>query len=286
MTLLVLSVGLTACGPAPKEAPQAQGHTVAPEPQAHTPLHVIRGDGTSADYTAEALTGIAPEERVEAFDPYYDRVKRWRAVPLAPVLHAALGADANVGTELILTATDGYTVPISAARLLEPGAYIAFADADGPWQPIGPKSADPAPFYIVWSGPDQQDPETYPRPWSLASITVAAFEDVFPRVVPPPDSAAEVEQGFAVWRAQCLRCHAINQQGGKVGPELNIPRNVTEYRDDAFLRSWIRDPSSYRPTVMPSFTALSDTDLDAVLAYLRAMRGAKDLTALPGAKRP
>ena len=61
------------------------------------------------------------------------------------------------GSEFILRASDGYTVPISGQRLLELGAYIAFADLDVPeWEPIGTQKAHPGPFYLVWRGPGQQ----------------------------------------------------------------------------------------------------------------------------------
>jgi mono/diheme cytochrome c family protein len=177
--------------------------------------------------------------------------------------------------EFVLRASDGYTVPLSGSRLLESGAYLAFADAAGPWEPIGAMKADPAPFYLVWRGEAQQDLATHPRPWSLASIAVEPFERVFPKVVPPAGAGAPVQRGFALFREQCVRCHAINQQGGRVGPELNVPRNITEYRDEAFLRAWLADPSSFRLSAMPAFAGLPREDVDALLAYLRAMAGAK-----------
>jgi len=224
--------------------------------------------------TLGELKARVPEETWTAFDPYYQRPKTWRALPLLPVLKDAFPGEDLLAADFVLTATDGYTVPVSGARLAEAGAYLAFADAEGPWQPIGAKGANPGPWYLVWRGEAQQDLTTHPRPWALARIAIERFEDAFPKVVPPAGDA-QVQQGFALFRGLCLKCHALNRQGGTVGPELNVPKNVTEYRDEAFLRAWIRDPFTYRVSVMPPSPQLSEADLDALLAYLRAMAAVK-----------
>ncbi len=255
---------------------------VPPGPE---PVLTFSRDGAEVSKLGRAqLEALVPAETVAAFDPYYGRPKRWQAIPLAPLLSRVYRDDGLARFEFVLRASDGYTVPFEGARLLEPGGYLAVADADGPWEPIGPRKSDPAPFYVIWSGPEQQSLETHPRPWSLAAVAIEPFERVFPKVLPPSTADAQVARGFALWRAHCFRCHAINQQGGKVGPEFNVPRNITEYRDAAFLKAWIRDPQSYRPSVMPAFAFLPEEDLDALLAYLSAMKQLKDpaLTAPSG----
>jgi mono/diheme cytochrome c family protein len=85
----------------------------------------------------------------------------------------------------------------------------------------------------------------------------------------PPGSAAA--RGFAVFRRSCLQCHAVNGDGGRVGPELNVPQSIVDYRPEAQLRAFIRDPSRFRYTQMPANPHLSDADLDALLAYFRHM---------------
>jgi hypothetical protein len=37
-------------------------------------------------------------------------------------------------------------------------------------------------------------------------------------------------KGFDLFRKECLKCHSLNLQGGDIGPELNVPQNITEYR--------------------------------------------------------
>lgn len=241
------------------------------------PALTFRKNGaTVATFSRSALEALAPVETISGFDPYYQRTKRWRAVELSRVLAAAFPGEPLASREFVLRAIDGYTVPMRGERLLEKGAWLALADAEGAWQPIGPMRANPAPFYLVWQGAEQTDSELYPRPWALASISVEPFEAVFPKVLPPDGASATVQHGFELYKSLCFRCHALNQQGGRVGPELNVPKNITEYRDAGFLRAWIRNPQSYRPSVMPPFAGLAEADLDALLAYLGAMKEKKE----------
>jgi len=225
-------------------------------------------------FTLAQLKAAVAEESVTGFDPYYQRPKRWRALLLKPVLRLAFPQGELERLEFTLRARDGYTVPISGARLLEGGAYLAFADAEGPWEPIGTNRADPSPWYLVWKEPNQLNLATHPRPWALDSIAIEPFEAVFPLVV-PASKERQVVEGFALFREYCVKCHAINQQGGRVGPELNVPQNVTEYRDEAFLRAWIKNPFTFRVSAMPPSPQLSDADVTSLLRYLASMKGSK-----------
>lgn len=252
---------------------------VAPVNETAT-LRFFENGAERGTFTLVQLRTQVPEEPVSGFDPYYQRPKRWRALPLEPVLRLAFPSGQLTAKEFTLRALDGYTVPISGARLLEGGAYLAFADADGAWEPIGPQRAEPGPWYLVWKDAKQTDLTTHPRPWALASISIEPFAAVFPLVV-PRSKEARVQQGFATFRQQCVKCHAINQQGGRVGPELNVPKNVTEYRDEAFLRAWIRDPFTFRVSVMPASPQLSEDELGALLAYLASMKDQK-IDVAPG----
>ncbi len=262
------------------ESSEARGDVAAiAEARAEATLSFSR-DGEEVDQrTLAEMAEAHGVEEWEAFDPYYQRVKRWRTVPLEPVLTEVFGEDDTLRErEFLLRAEDGYKVPISGEKLLgDKGPYLAFRDRDHPdWEPIGPQQADPGPFYLVWRGAEQQDREAYPRPWQLAEIEIATFEDVFPRTVPvnsAPRSAAR--KGFAIYKEQCVRCHAINQQGGHVGPELNVPQNITEYRPEAQIRAYIKNPRTFRYGNMPPFPHLTEEDLDHIIAYFVAMRDLK-----------
>ena len=60
-----------------------------------------------------------------------------------------------------------------------------------------------------------------------------------------------------------------------MGPELNVPQSIVEYRPEAQIRAYIRNPQTFRYGNMPPHPALSERDLDEIVAYLGAMRGRK-----------
>ena len=219
-----------------------------------------------------------PPETFTAYDPYYNRKKTYRALPLRAVLERGFRGTASLeAQDFVLRARDGYTVPIAGARLLESGAYVAIADVDVPaWEPIGPQQANPGPFYVVWRGDKQQNIDTHPRPWQLAAIAIARYESTFPHTVPtgePADSPAM--RGLATFRAECIHCHAINREGGHVGPELNVPQSIVEYRPEDQIRAYIRNPLVFRYGNMPAHPNLTDAQLDELVAYFRAMKTRK-----------
>jgi len=225
------------------------------------------------------LTKRIATEDWRAFDPYYNKNKHYRALPLRAVLEAGFeGEDVALDEAFyVLEALDGYQVPIAGKRLLEPGSYIAIADLEvAGWQPIGPQSVTPGPFYFVWRGDEQQELTSHPRPWQLAVIAISPFEQTYRHTVPtgePAESAAM--QGFAIFREQCVRCHAVNREGGRIGPDLNVPQSIVEYRPRAQIRAYIRDPHTFRYSNMPANPHLSDSDLEHLLAYFDAMRSRK-----------
>jgi len=233
-----------------------------------------------ASFTAAALAEVARPEIVAGFDPYYGRPKRWRAVPLAPLLQRAFAGADLARADVLLRAIDGYAVTVPARRLLDDGAYIALADLERPaWEPIGPQRAHPGPFYLVWrTSPTGAHRElvTHPRPWALASVALADLGALYPHVVPGGVAdGAPAMRGFRLFRDRCIRCHAINREGGRVGPDLNVPRSVVEYRDEAQLRAYIKNPLAFRYGAMPANPDLSDAQLDDLLAFFRHKRGEK-----------
>ena len=151
------------------------------------------------------------------------------------------------------------------ARALEAACFV-----------LDPQRANPAPFYFVWSRKEQASLETHPRPWQLAAIEIVRFEDAFPKTVPAGLAEADPGwKGFALYKEQCVHCHAINRQGGRVGPELNVPKNVTEYRPVDQIKAYIKNPLDFRYSAMPPHPSLTEENLDQLVAYLQAMRERK-----------
>lgn len=242
-------------------------------------------EGRVVERSFEALRAACAPRVVAVDDPYHGRPMEYDAFELRCVLDAgfaARGGAASLREEgLLLRALDGYARPTSGRDLLAPGAYLAFGEparsqAVPRFTPIDRRRVDPAPYYLVWTGAGQNDPHDTPWPYQLVEIAVAPFEEAFPATVPSgldPDHAGW--SGYRLFQRSCASCHAINGQGGKVGPDLNVPRSIVEYRPVEQIRAYVRDPQSFRYTSMPAHPDLTDADLDALIAYFRAMRERK-----------
>jgi mono/diheme cytochrome c family protein len=242
--------------------------------------------------TKETLRTTLP---IETFtipeDKEYDGKKKiWRTVPTRGVLEAGF---AGTGLDLaqqqfVLRCLDGYTVPVDGKRLLDDGGAIAIADAEVPgWELVGPRQVNPGPYFMVWKKPEQQNGDAYPRPYQLAAIEIATFESTFPHVIPSGEKeGSPALHGLALFREQCIRCHSINQEGGKVGPDLNVPQSVVEYRAEAQIKAYIADPRTFRYGTMPAHPHFKPADLDALVAYFRAMSKQKHDPSAPKPKEP
>lgn len=277
---VVAFVLLVGCGQGEgrtESAPSAATTGTSPLPEADAELDfTLRGRGVRSLSKRELAERIPPE-RVQGYDPYYKADKTFLALPIASVLELGFAGEKVdlATTHYVLRASDGYTVPMTGEQLVGDGAYLALTDVDNPgWSPIGSQKAHPGPFYLVWK--DHPSLESHPRPWQLVGIEIATFEDVFPRTAPTglaDDHPAR--RGYATFRKRCIKCHAINQQGGLVGPELNIPQNITEYRPEQQIRAYIRNPLTFRYSKMPPAPDLSEAQLDELVAYLSAMKDRK-----------
>jgi mono/diheme cytochrome c family protein len=277
--LVLIAVALAACDRAAPRPTSAEASADASAPAQVAELAFVRDGKRLRTLTRAALEAAIPPETWTAFDPYYGRSKTFRALPLAPTLALGFGAPAAELAKLdfVLRARDGYTMPLPGSKLFEKGGYLAIADVDFPdWEPVGQQRANPGPFYLVWREPAQASLETHPRPWQLATIEIAPFDVTFPHTVPtglPADAPAMA--GFRLFRASCIACHAINREGGRIGPDLNVPQSVVEYRPIAQIRAYIKDPRTFRYSNMPAHPDFGETDLDALIAYFEAMKDRK-----------
>ena len=247
----------------------------APARAAEPAITFISGDKEVLRATAADL-GARPDARAIALtDPFYGKRKRYRAVPIKDLLTQAYGPawiENGVG-EFFFEALDGYRSHARVPILAEDGGMLAFADADAAdWEEVPKEKIRPGPFYLVWTGAEQTPQKSYPWPWRLVSVKSAIIEDEYPKAVPrnaAPKSRAPA--GWAIFRRSCISCHAVNEQGGSVGPDLNEPRGITRYHDKKELKAFIHKASSFRRTKMPDFDELTADDLDDLMAYFDFM---------------
>jgi mono/diheme cytochrome c family protein len=240
--------------------------------RASEPVLEIDIGGSVRHLERSALLQLPQMRTVDVGDDVaYHRTMRYRALPLAALL-----GDAKLDGDVQFTATDGFVANIPARLLLGKGQpWLAVEPPDAPWPGLQPNAASAGPFYLVWLAPQEGKVGQEQWPYQIAKIAAALpLAARYPHRVPPGGAA---QRGLQVYVANCASCHSINGAGdAAIGPDLNLPANPTEYFRESYLRKLIRDPASVRnwkQRIMPGFssTALSDADLDDLLAYFRQM---------------
>lgn len=88
------------------------------------------------------------------------------------------------------------------------------------------------------------------------------------------------DNGAALYREHCAACHGSNGLGG-VGVPLALP-DFLAAADDRYLRTTIRTGRPGR--VMPAFTQLKDTDVDAIVKHIRSWNPAAKAPVLATAR--
>jgi nitric oxide reductase subunit C len=85
------------------------------------------------------------------------------------------------------------------------------------------------------------------------------------RVAAPADAATLAADRPAMIGSTCQACHSIGGQGGGAGPALD---GIGSRRDEAWLKTWLADPTKVKPdSKMPNLN-LAQADIDALAKYL------------------
>ncbi|HEY8682232.1 MAG TPA: cytochrome c [Rhodanobacter sp.] len=241
-------------------------------------LIIDLGHGRQTFSTAQLLARSDIRSITIPADVAFKRHMSYRAVPLRALLSGI-----KPGDHLQFVAADGFAAEIDGASLLRTHgaqAWLAIEDPAHPWPSLAGNHGSAGPFYLVWTQP--QAARIGPEQWPYQLATIRKLSEVaarFPAILPDPSVPAnsDVRRGFVIFQRSCFACHTLNGEGdAKLGPDLNIPHNPTEYLRADWLRAYIRNPQSLRQwpqAKMPGLDmqALSDADLDALLAYLRHM---------------
>jgi mono/diheme cytochrome c family protein len=260
LALLGLAVG---CRPRAEAAPPREKLSLR-----------LRGVDGSAD-----LARIAAE-RVTVEDPHEHRALELVGVPVTRVFDAAFGPSWRTLDDVVATCADGFHPSMPVRLFLDHEGYLAYARTDGNDFYVDEKGKHtPAgPYYLVWKRTPGDAPPEPAWPYQVTGLEITDFATRMAAALPPAGASPLAREGFERFRTYCLPCHSVNGAGGQVGPELNYPTSVTEYFAEPVLRAWITDPAQVRwnarmPVPLPAEARAQN--LDAILAYLQAMAGAK-----------
>jgi mono/diheme cytochrome c family protein len=250
--------------------------------QVETPILQIQIGAEKRQFSvAELLANPAARPIEIARDASYPRPMRYQAVPLLDLLHGL--PTAGIST-LEARAKDGFVseIPWRLLAHRKPGyslPWIAIENPQHPWPRLDGKPYSAGPFYLVWENPELSGVTSEQWPYALVSLT-SVFDPL--HRWPQLSIGANVPKNHPAWRgqavyiAQCLPCHRLRGAGeGTVGPDLGQPMPAVAYFTEAGLKKLIRDPAAVRswPQQQMPPTDLSDSDIDAVIAYLRLTSG-------------
>jgi cytochrome c2 len=172
------------------------------------------------------------------------------------------------GYDVMLICKDGYAPVRNATELLgTPEGYVVFKDRDAlsgrNWTPEMERAFSP--FYLVWKT-DSVAASELPWPYGLVHIKLIERNRSLAGNI---SEGTGVMRGYHLFRRYCLSCHSINKTGGQVGPEMNWPRNITEYWTDQNIKNYIKDPGSFRYNAhMPAVKQVDDQGIDDIIRYL------------------
>jgi len=183
------------------------------------------------------------------------------------------------------TATDGFSSVLSKDLILNTAdnkaiAYLAIERPDHKWPLLKSGKSTAGPFYLVWKNQKLSSIGTEEWPYKLVSFEVKdSLEKLYPKIFPKNNLSKtdSAYKGFDLFVKNCFACHTMNKNGdSKMGPDLNLPMNPTEYFKESTLRKLIRNPQKVRHwpnSQMAGFDteSLSDEELNHIINYLKHM---------------
>jgi len=234
-------------------------------------LAIKLGNG-EARLTVSVLKKQFGAQNVTVDDHYLKKSMQYRAIKLKQLIQ--FYADKKIDfDEIVFACADGYMAHASRSDF-EKGKldtfYLAFGEAGDTFKtglPQGKALVSPEPFYVIAT--DSTAFSVLSWPYEVTTIEFVSLREKFPGIF----AAGAPQAGFNVFRRECLKCHSINLSGGDVGPELNVPKNITEYRERTTLALFIENAASYRAkSKMPPMPHLSKKEIADVIDYLAFMR--------------
>lgn len=208
-------------------------------------------------------------------DPVYHKKKRFNAVLLKDILkkYSSMNRMNAADLKVVFECEDGYKPEMPLEKLLSAKAFLAVSDADAPkghdWEQVFKDGHEmkAEPFYVIYEDVSPDD-LIYKWPYNLVKIHLAPLHEN-DAALKPKDEAALA--GYEIFKNRCQTCHAINKIGGKMGPELNYPKSVTEYWKVDDLKAFIQNPTDYRNEVKMPNLGIKPEEATEIVKYLSYM---------------
>lgn len=275
--LVLLAVG---CGSPPEPSPTPSASPASPVEE--EPSLVFRSGAREKSYSRSQLLHHSALQTLDMIDQsgYQGRPMHYLAVPVSVLVD---GLELPPDSELHYQTRDGFSSSVEASKAVstDPNkatAYIAVEDPAHPWPKFDGRDYTAGPFYLVWVHPEMSEIGREEWPFMLSSFTVEpSIASRYPGLMPAKKESPEY-RGYKVFIKNCFPCHTLDGEGaGKMGPDLNVPQNPTQYLTDPALRQLIRDPRSVRSWPDLKMTGfdkdlISERKLDELIAYLRSRR--------------
>ncbi|MBA4851841.1 cytochrome c family protein [Emticicia sp. BO119] len=242
------------------------------------PILLSSTDSISIDLLELKEKGLLEKTKVITVneDPVYLKKKRFNAISLKEILENYTSAKKQnpAETKVVFECEDGYKPEMPLEKLLSSKAYLAVSDVDAPkdkeWALVKKSNGEEIkmePFYVVYEGVSPTDVD-YKWPYNLVKIHLAPLHENDAALVPKIESA---KAGYELFKSRCQTCHSINKIGGKMGPELNFPKSVTEYWKTEDLKGFIQEPESYRNEVKMPNLGIKPNEAEEIVKYLEYM---------------
>jgi mono/diheme cytochrome c family protein len=271
--LLLFFLTLFSCQQNPTQEATVAENTAAanqPEPTA-TPILEVNLEDAAQD-------GEFPTSKIVnlSFDPVFKKANKYEAVPLKPFLEKLITTQHldPTNTEVIFLCKDGYNPSMSLEKVINSSPYLAIKDIDAP---AGKQWADTlkglwSPYYLIWENVSKEE-KGYTWPYGLKYLQFKAAAEAYKAAMPSDEAQLA---GFELYKAKCMKCHSVNKVGGIMGPEMNIPKNITEYWQKEDIIAFVKNPYSYRyNSRMPPVADIKDIELEQIIRYLEYMKGQK-----------
>lgn len=207
-----------------------------------------------------------------ATDHVFNEVKNYIAYPLRETLKPYLD-ELGVGEDsdglVTFTCSDGYQPTQKISELMSAEGFLAFQDLA--LKDTGKSWPDSVsekfvPLYLVWKN-IPYDETTLGWPYGLIKIKIEKANTLYDPITPHSEPTAM--KGFELYKKHCIKCHSINKIGGNLGPEMNYPKNITEYWPKTNIIAFVKNPQSFRYNAkMPAIDYLEEEDYLEILNYL------------------